>query len=296
MDLQENIRRIQEVMGLITEQETNDCLNRYKPLIKGAVDWWKNWLNHPKTEEKWNKLYGGEKNYKDFLPSWITILNQIEIIPYDENTKELFGTNKQKMVLDIHEKKYAMAFVNKRCPSDIFVNCSINDSDDISTIIHEIQHLLENQYPINDLVTFAQKYSATTKTSLQDLASTEQQIIDKIGKDNTEDLKKNFGNVYIRVYNKAIGVLAHETDKSYVCNPKEKVSNLFAVRQLLNITPYEEITIPQVMPYLTGQKENTDVYWLFLCWVQLNFPPLQEYLNDLNSLAANTNKGNNTNV
>jgi len=58
MDLRENIRRIQEVMGLITEQETNDCLNRYKPIVDEAANWWKNWLNHPVTQEKWDKLYG----------------------------------------------------------------------------------------------------------------------------------------------------------------------------------------------------------------------------------------------
>ena len=298
MNLQENIRRIQEVMGLIVEQQPNDCLNRYKPIVDEAVNWWKNWLNHPVTQEKWNKLYGGEKMYKDVLPSWLNILNKIQITTYDQNTKEFFCSTKQKFNPDEVTEK-AIAFVQpKICSYDIFVNCEQKTGEELSTITHEIQHLLNSEYPINNLINFAQKYN-TTSPNLQQV-NTEQDIIDKIGKVNADDLKRIFGDKYISVYNKAILILANEIgsrkNKTYVCSDDEKLSNLAVVRQLLNITPYEEITIQQLMPYLKGEKQNADVYWLFLCWVQLNFPPLQEYLNELNLLASNTKKSNNANV
>ena len=296
MDLRENIRRIQEVMGLIIEQETNDCLNRFKPVVDEASNWWKNWLNHPVTQEKWDKLYGGEKMYKDVLPSWLNVLNKIQIIPYDQNTKEFFCSTKKKFIPDEETEKVNAFVYPKDCLNDIFVNCEKKTGEELSTMIHEIQHLLNFQHPINNLTKFKEKYN-TTSPNLQQV-NTEQEIIDKIGKVNADDLKKIFGDKYISVYNRLIIFLAREIGnrKTYICSDDEKLSNLASIRQLLNISQNSQINIQQVIPYLKGEKQNTDFYWLFLCWIQSNFPPLEEYLNDLNSLAANTNKGNNTNV
>lgn len=312
MNLQENIRRIQEVMGLMCEQETNDCLKRYTKLVKDAVNWWKNWLNNSETEKKWNNLYyykssqiNPEKHPYSFVKSfWISSLDNIKIIPFDKNTKVLYDSeNRQISTEDIIS---AAAFYNsKPYSSDIFVNCDFSELSDEEMknqiLIHEIQHMLNNVFPLNDMMDISYKYYTFQQPDKGYSATTEQDIVKEIGDDNFMELKKLFRDKTLEIYNRYMKESEEwekllSDDPGYTCSNDEKLSNLYSIRALLKINSNQQITSQLLLPYLTYQKEdNINITAFLLCWSRRKFPPIDKYLNDFNALAIK-DKGNSTAV
>ena len=81
-------------------------------------------------------------------------------------------------------------------------------------------------------------------------------------------------------------------DANYVCRETEKMSNIMSIRKTLNIKPGGNITYNMLKPYITGQKHNTDVSWVLLCWAKNGFPDINQMLNKINQLAYNNTKNN----
>jgi 3-deoxy-D-manno-octulosonic acid (KDO) 8-phosphate synthase len=56
---------------------------------------------------------------------------------------------------------------------------------------------------------------------------------------------------------------ASPEDPGYVCRETEKASNIQSVRHLLNIKPGQNITPQMLKPYINGEKNDTNIDWLF---------------------------------
>lgn len=306
--------QIKKLYNIITEQTDNKvCLKRYKRLLNDAVNWWKNWLNNSETEKKWNNLYyyksseiNPEKHPYSFVKSfWISSLENIKIIPFDKNTKVLYDSENRQISTEVISVSTAAFYNSKPYSSDIFVNCDFSGLSDEEIknqiLIHEIQHMLNNVFPLNDMMDISYKYYTFQQPDNGYSATTEQDIVKEIGNDNFMGLKKLFRDKTLEIYNRYMKE-SEEWEKSlsddpgYTCSNGEKLSNLYSIRALLKINPNQQITSQLLLPYLTYQKEdNINITSFLLCWSRRKFPPIDKYLNDFNALAIK-DKGNSTAV
>jgi hypothetical protein len=184
----------------------------------------------------------------------------------------------------------------------INVNCALYDPDKKGTLIHEMQHLLYFFKPLNPEQQIEQLFvNKTTKRLKPD------DVINNI----TTKIEQR--QKYLQTVSKEMSIPHHalenwyisaqrkrkDDDPEYVCRETEKMSNIMSIRKTLNIKPGGNITYNMLKPYITGQKHNTDVSWVLLCWAKNGFPDINQMLNKINQLAYNNTKNNvnnNTNV
>ena len=94
MNLQENIQRIKEVMGIIFEQIDPNCEEVVSKNLKLAQDYWVKWLNNSKTKEKFISNHKiDEKKQSEIFNKYFDVINNINIVYYDKdlNSKAIDG-------------------------------------------------------------------------------------------------------------------------------------------------------------------------------------------------------------
>ena len=285
---------------------TSKCILKYTPLLKQAQDYWRKWLSVPITKQKFRTNWNAQlKNEKQLFPSmidgkkvddifeeYIDCIDNLKLVFYDNTMSHPPGGN-------IRTDKNAYAFVNKKTPENIYVNCSLNDDDPLGTLIHEIQHLLYNIKPLNPSITIQNAFlkPGDKKLSIKDdlIGASKKNI------NNSKDLinaSQSLGVKEITLIKWLLQVELENTytnDPGYMCRETEKASNIQAVRHLLHIKPGQNITPQMLKPYINGEKYHTDITWLLLCWASKGFKDINLFLSDLNKLAyQETNQTDNT--
>jgi hypothetical protein len=168
----------------------------------------------------------------------------------------------------------AYAFVNRNEPTIINVNCSLNDPTPYSSLVHEIQHLLYFTKPLNPKTKIENvfgTYVNTTSTGQKDQSSK-----------NLRQTAQNLGvnEKYLQAF-----LYTDKSDPEYGCRNTEKMSNIMSIRSLFNLGPNDKITFEMIKPYLIGQKNQQDIYWLLNCWASKGFPDINQMLDRINQLA-----------
>ena len=285
---------------------TSKCILKYTPLLKQAQDYWRKWLSVPITKQKFRTNWNAQlKNEKQLFPSmidgkkvddifeeYIDCIDNLKLVFYDNTMSHPPGGN-------IRTDKNAYAFVNKKTPENIYVNCSLNDDDPLGTLIHEIQHLLYHIKPLNPSITIQNAFlkPGDKKLSIKDdlIGASKKNI------NNSKDLinaSQSLGVEEITLIKWLLQVEdenMYTNDPGYMCRETEKASNIQAVRHLLNIKPGQNITPQMLKPYINGEKYHTDITWLLLCWASKGFKDINLFLSDLNKLAyQETNQTDNT--
>ena len=285
---------------------TSKCILKYTPLLKQAQDYWRKWLSNPITKQKFTTNWNAQlKNEKQLFPSMVDgkkvddvfeeytdCINNLKLVFYD-------NTMSHPPVGNIRTDKNAYAFVNKKTPENIYVNCSLNDDDPLGTLIHEIQHLLYFIKPLNPSITIQNAFlkPGDKKLSIKDalIGASKKNI------NNSKDLinaSQSLGVEKITLINWMLQVElenAYTNDPGYMCRETEKASNIQSVRHLLNIKPGQNITPQMLKPYINNEKQNTDITWILMCWASKGFKDINLFLSDLNKLAyQETNQTDNT--
>jgi len=275
---------------------TSKCILKYTPLLKQAQDYWRKWLSVPITKQKFRTNWNAQlKNEKQLFPSmidgkkvddifeeYIDCIDNLKLVFYDNTMSHPPGGN-------IRTDKNAYAFVSKKTPENIYVNCSLNDDDPLGTLIHEIQHLLYHIKPLNPSITIQNAFlkPGDKKLSIKDdlIGASKKNI------NNSKDLinaSQSLGVKEITLIKWLLQVELENTytnDPGYMCRETEKASNIQAVRHLLNIKPGQNITPQMLKPYINGEKYHTDITWILLCWASKGFKDINLFLSDLNKLA-----------
>jgi len=276
------------------QQVPKECSSKWQPQLEKAKNYWIQWLSSPITRIKflinWQKV---EKNMTlaevgNIFKKYIDSLKGLKL--YYFNSKL------------IPKESNSYAFVNKFEPEKIFVNCSQNDEDPYGTLIHEIQHLLYNIKPLNPDVQIGNVFvDSNTKKSTPktffDFSKNSNQQSSKIS--NIDSVSKEYGvsvdfleEIKLDAYYYEV-----EVDYGYVCRETEKMSNIMSIRNLFGIKPGQNITKKMLLPYIKGNKEDTNVSFILYCWALRGFPDLNGMLNKMNQLAyQNTNQNNNNNT
>jgi len=254
----------------------SSCKSYISSKLPEATTFIKNWLNNPITKNKFktlNKL--SEKDLANKYSVYFHILNNIDLVVFSD------------------PKINTIAFVQSNNPLRVNMNCHyINNEDVVDTLIHEIQHLMWYQYPINPQKLIGESFlkpGQTPRTFDKVFDTTKEEF------DNLKNQLLKYGvpsekinpiiNNWIKFYKR----LTPEQRK-YACNENEKMSNIFQLRRFFKLQPGEDITVDMILPYITFQKNNiTDLTWVLLCWALNGFNDISKMLNNINNLALGNN-------
>lgn len=288
-----------------TKQNNKNCVNKYNPLLVQGKKYWIDWLSNPITKQKFIKNWSDEdydiNDVNEIFKNYINSLNNLKLFFYDNSIDKING-------LDVINKRDAYAFVSKNSPNNIYINCSLNDDDAFGTLIHEIQHILYYIHPLNPDTKVGELFvdKNTNKMGPIDFLSN---IINPIGSllktsKTDNDLSQNIKNIS-KMYNikfDELKVLYSASSKyekknpGYTCRETEKMSNITSIRKLFNIKPGQNITLKMLSPYIRGEKQHTDVFWLLSCWALSGFSDINVLINKMNQLAYQDFKSNKDNT
>jgi hypothetical protein len=217
----------------------------------------------------------------------------------DQSINVLFGMyqkgiNESYLYFYNDKTNNSFASVNRLNAKRIHINCAMNDSDPLGTLIHEMQHLLYNIKPLNPKKQITQLFvnNTTKKETPDDIIKSdsnssignESKILNTNIKNASEKL--SIETLFLKNwYNRSKENVETSDDPEYSCRETEKMSNIMTIRNLLNIKPGQNITSEMLKPYISFQKQHTDVSWLLNCWALNGFEDLDKFLNKLNSLA-----------
>lgn len=286
----------------ITQQKPDNekikCYSEVEPLFNKAINYWKEWINHPTTIEKFKNNFGyDDSKVKTIFDSYIDTLNKLELVVYNDNDikrkilkfKTKSGRN-ESLTIDGEEKDdYAFVINETRYIFFVFVNCSSGDEDVYGTLIHEIQHSLYNRvHPLNsdqkikELFVGPNTKKDTPATLFKQNSKVNSKIISGEMNFSKIETEKIMGE-WTRILNKT---LSAGVSREYICSETEKMSNIQSIRNILNLKPGENITIEMLRPHILFEAEpKEDIFFFFMCWAANNFPSLNNMINNLNQLA-----------
>ena len=282
MNLQENIQRIKEMMGIINEEITPECQQRTKTELPIAVKYWKDWLNHPATKQKFMVNHNvNQTQMNEIYKKYFDMLDGLEFSYYDDTYQFPGYTDSEELVKSATQIDGIYAFVSRNHPKIIFYNCSLNDTDIKNTLIHEISHLLDHIHPKSTAKQINKVFSRNIR--LNKMKGLRNFMI-KLGVTDENELNK-----IIDRYKKMV-----EKKSFYDCDLIEKLANVQIIRSVLNKQPGENVTLSDLKPYITFRKElPDDIGWFISCWAIRGFSDLEKQLNDMNLLVKQgTQKSN----
>jgi hypothetical protein len=277
-------------------ENTSDCENsRGYDKLKLAVDWWKKWLNNDTTKTKFGKLHKENKNTVDRIFSNYNLLLDNVKLQYVSDTS-------MPNSAWVYIKGYKRVTIeNYYLP--ITINCIVQERDIVSTMIHEIQHILNNYYPLrNDqgqtslnflnhdyLNPFKSSYDFNLNTKLNKFAAPKINFIEiKNDKKKQDELFVHLTHMGFNSVgaNKIINdfVWRLKNDVYHLETPNETTSIFYEIRKLLKLKSGENIT-PDM---LIKNANNENVVILLSVWLYSK-KSLTEFLTDYNnSIVKNT--------
>ena len=280
------------------DEEKVKCYSEIEPIFKKAVLYWKEWVNHPTTVEKFKNNFGyDDSKVKVIFDNYLKTLDKLELVVYNNNDikrkilkfKTKSGKNEFLRFEGGEEDDYAFVLNVTRYIFFVFVNCSSEDEDRYGTLIHEIQHsLYNNVHPLNPDQKIKELFVGpnTKKETPATLFKQNNKINSKIisGEMNFSKIEtEKIMGEWTRILNKS---LSSGLSKEYICSETEKMSNIQSIRNLLKLTPSDNITIEMLRPHILFETEpNEDVFLFLMCWAANGFQSLNNMVNKLNQLA-----------
>ena len=278
------------------------CKTKAKTDLSKAVSFWKDWLNNPITRKKVEKNWDERSNFLPMYNStfsvtsyfawfqYFRILNNLNLVFYDQTTPKM----------SIASVNFFAYVTPKVSLYDIHVNCSLDNPDSLGTMIHEIQHLLYYIKPLNPAKKISNVFVDKNKKieTIHSIFDINNLIVSN--KTNTLDVSKKLesSSKKIKDVSKKLNIpyedlewwktnsdKEEKEDPGYVCRETEKMSNIMSVRRHLGIQPGGRITLNMITPYILGEKHNSNLLWILLCWAQRDFPDINVMLDEINALA-----------
>jgi len=236
-----------------------------------AKKWWKNWLSNTDVMTKFRKL-----NNLDFIKSMGIVFEYLKII---DNIK-LKYFNK-------FEGNLSSTYAYVVCSDPYTINVSIEQirkkdkSGKVQTMIHEMQHLLYCYFPMTP-----DKGVTQFKSSDQCYEKNKDgQRKDRIAKDLGIDSRLVVIHLSDLIFTAYRG-----WKKDYLLGDNsEFLSRLQGARYFLGVPAGGNITKKQIADYIKyynsedESTQNPQLNYILVNWILKEFPPLDEFINDLNT-------------
>lgn len=298
--------KISEHQSKINQKCKTDSIKE----LNNAIVYWRKWLSNPITQQKFIKIHKEDKTFLDIMfKDYFNALNKIKPYFYDDKTGlvTIQDTEGSIYEYDFSKSSSAFAFVfDDR--TTVFVNCSLNDPNIFGTMVHEIQHILYDIYPINPNAKIGDVFVKPGSTlfnpeQIEQNSNNKKEIPGKLTshinvEKSTKDVSKELSLDYtkskkiVSFWKKEVEEQLKRDDPGYICRQTEKMSNIQGLRALLKIEPGQNITVQMLKPYVTFDDYDTNIYWFLLCWAANGFKNLQEIVNKTNELALQDFKKN----
>ena len=338
MNLQENITRLKQLMGVLSEQDTNtevqtkdfsECKKNVETKFTEAKNFIIKWISDPKTKEKFKKNWGvgqdnlipteqyrymdsyaESDNVDDIFNGYLELLKKIQPDFYFKgDDKSLINQFRNTEISDNNDPKSAIAFVNKGLSKEtVLINCGefMTHSEQLSILIHEIQHLLFFYFPFNPGEKIHNIFNTVDTKAYSEIGrmyDTFNKILDGINTQNLINVSQKYGidkNILEDWFKEAVskaenklpskdGEITQSSNYYYLysCNENEKMSNIMGLRSDLNVSPTENINYQDIIPFIKKEKTNTNATWLIICWALNGYIDIQEWIGKMNLLALN---------
>jgi hypothetical protein len=242
--------------------------------LKLAVNWWKNWLNNDSTKFKFGKTFNYDnKKVENQFNTYNTILDGIKLeYVYDTNLpNSAYVSPAVLQRMNIREGGYNIP---------VTINCGVGDNDIVSTMTHEIQHILADNHKFHP-------YSDNIFTFYKDM------IFNDKSKElsSVKDKKSNLSNFLVTTGFKPddVSIIIKdyewrlENDVHHLKNPNEVNSELIEARKALNLKPGQDITLDM----LIKNVDNDAVMMIINIWMYSK-KSITQFLSQQNSLAKTT--------
>jgi hypothetical protein len=242
--------------------------------LKLAVNWWKNWLNNNITKSKFGKVFNYDnKKVENQFNTYNTILDGIKLeYVYDTNLpNSAYVSPAVLQRMNIREGGYNIP---------VTINCGVGDNDIVSTMTHEIQHILADNHKFHP-------YSDNIFTFYKDM------IFNDKSKElsSVKDKKSNLSNFLVTTGFKPddVSIIIKdyewrlENDVHHLKNPNEVNSELIEARKALNLKPGQDITLDM----LIKNVDNDAVMMIINIWMYSK-KSITQFLSQQNSLAKTT--------
>lgn len=292
MILSEELIRIREIMGVLSEDNETQKLNACKSifsnqLLDQAKDWWLQTLASPATFSKMiYKKYG------------IKSIEQIPKAKGDTYLKEIKSTllNAMNLIKKIKlnysfESGNHLARVADFEKEVVVINCNniSNKEDALSILVHELQHSIDSLLETEDTWVPQRRFDPNKplkRVSIEYLEDELDKYIDIFGgkSNNTTYLDDHlFSKDYIRKTSEFV-------NKTYNCNPTEIASRASEVRRKFKMP----ISQPITTEFLRRNRVAYDLMRLTLyCWAaREDNLSLEDFLTNVDVLVKKQNKSN----
>jgi len=267
-----------------------------------AKKWWKNWLSNTDVMTKFRKL-----NNLDLMKSLMIYSEYFKII---DNAK-LKYFNK-------FEGKLSSTYAYITCDNPYTINVSNemmqtkDKSGQVQTMIHEMQHLLYCYFPmtpdkgITQFKSSDQCYEKNKEIYNNTDVTKSERIITLIGK-RKDKIAKDLGidsETVVTHLSDLVFLAYRGWSKDYLLGGadypanSEFLSRLQAARYFLGVPAGGDITKQQIAKYIKNYNPdapstvNPQVDYILANWVLKEFPPLDEYIKDLNTKFVKTDNTN----
>jgi hypothetical protein len=344
MNLQENITRLKYLMGVLSEQGINnntffptnikpvhakdflECRKNVETKFTEAKNFLIKWISDPKTKEKFKKnfevgqdnlipqkhlLYSEMRNpsVDEIFNGYLELLEKIQFDFFSPGDDKSLMNQLNLNTENQSNREDAIAFVNKLISDKtVLINCEkyLKKSDQLSILIHEIQHLLFLYFPLNPGEKIHNIFNTVDAQSAWEkgrMYKTFDKILDGINTQNLMNVSQKYGidkNIledwFLEVKTKAgnklpskDGEITQPSNYPYVysCNENEKMSNIMGLRSYLNISPTDNINYQDIIPFIKKEKNNPDAAFLIRCWALNGYIDIQKWISKMNLLALN---------
>jgi hypothetical protein len=265
-------------------QYWEDALNK-------AKDWWFKWLSNPLTMSKFQKINNKTTSQtKRIFDEYYKIISNVTFKHYYK--KDILPTDPFKDI-----KINAIAHVSRGKNNLIFLNLDQKENFDSNELtqsfIHEIQHLLYFYYPLNPdnktskFIPSDGCYEKNKK--IYDNTELDYwEKIDAIVINKKDSIAKDLGvepNLVSTFISRIVHIAYNEGwVKEYIIqNNSEFLSRLNEVRKYFNIPYGGDITKKNIVDFIKNLDDNASVDYILAQWIVKDFPPLDQWLKELNS-------------
>jgi Zn-dependent peptidase ImmA (M78 family) len=250
--------------------------------LNKAKKYWANWLQDPATVEKIAKNYKTTSKdiTQNYIPKWLKIIEPIKIVYKNMSSQIIAG-------VDTAPSNTAM-YVNPHCIVFQPKYREKYQEDAIRTMVHELQHKMTSLIPINpEEVVNAALGERTGKYGERLKDEVLKRIANEFGIDM--NISKRRARHYINIF------YGSKWTNTYAKSSTEMTSRIDALKYKYGIKPSDKRSLKPEMfkSTFTNETIDADLDWILVVWAGYGFPPFQEFLNGLDTLAINNKKINN---
>jgi len=242
--------------------------------LKLAVNWWKNWLNNDATKSKFGKSFNYDNKKVEYqFNIYNKLLDGIKL-EYIYNTNMRSSAYVRPSLLQKTNIREGGYFI------PITINCAVISNDIVSTMTHEIQHILADNHKLHP-------YSDNIFTFYKNM------FFDDTSKElsSVKDKKSNLSNFLVNTGFKPDDVnniiyyyeWRLENDVHHLKNPNEVNSELSEARKALNLKPGQDITLDMLI-----KNVDNDAVMMFINVWMYSKKSITQFLSYHNSLAKTT--------